>query len=685
MKDFERFAIQHLPLENLEKWAVPAGNHFVVIWQGAVPLGHCWIEKDRIPDSNTLKHQFSKSIQPALKFYINLQNPASPGEWLQWLESGAFTALSKVLAPAMAGTSPDSTSQAKGVSVIVCTHNRSNSLLKCISSLMQSTDPDFECIVVDNAPSDELTLETVRQFPGVRYVRELRKGLDIARNTGVRNATREIIAFADDDVEVDPGWIVQLKNSFADPLTMAITGQVFPIELETRSQYIFERYWGFNKGYVPTLFDRQFYTGHLKHGVPVWDIGAGANMAFRKEVFDLVGLFDERLEAGAAGCSGDSEFWYRVLAEGWNCRYLPSLIVYHRHRRTPEELRRQLYLYARGHACALMVQYEKYRNKGELTRFFRLLPKAMLQRAFAHLKHSHWRNLGSVWREARGTAAGWLYYYRSGRDPGYSRPFLPAPHLRRDNTPGMESLVSVIIPCFNHGSLLSEAIRSAESQSYPVVEIVVVDDGSTENIQAICEPHSGVRYIRTGHVGVSAARNLGIACSKGDFLVFLDADDILYPDAISTNLQYFKKMPWLAYVSGGHDKIDSHGNLLPSEGPYDKPDDNYCSLLLGNYIGMQSNVMYRRELFFSFHFDPSLRAAEDYDLNLEIARYYPVLGHAEKIAAYRIHDLNTSRDLGMMLHGVLKVLDRQKKNLRNEREKEALNKGKTNWKKYYTS
>src|SRR5438034_287760 len=87
---------------------------------------------------------------------------------------------------------------------------------------------------------------------------------------------------------------------------------------------------------------REFYTfAGRDRGVPVWRIGCGANMAFRRAAFAKVGLFDTRLGAGASGCSEDSELWYRLLATGGVCHYEPSAVVYHYHRSDWSSLRRQ--------------------------------------------------------------------------------------------------------------------------------------------------------------------------------------------------------------------------------------------------------------------------------------------------------------------------------------------------------
>ncbi|WP_199312572.1 glycosyltransferase family 2 protein [Microcoleus sp. FACHB-672] len=109
-------------------------------------------------------------------------------------------------------------------------------------------------------------------------------------------------------------------------------------------------------------------------GVPAWEVGAGANMAIRRKAFDLVGNFDERLGAGAAGCSEDSEFWYRLLAEGWVCRYESASVVYHYHRSDSETLKHQMYHYWRGYVTALLVQFARYKHWGNLRRLFVNLP-----------------------------------------------------------------------------------------------------------------------------------------------------------------------------------------------------------------------------------------------------------------------------------------------------------------------
>src|SRR5688500_2053614 len=101
-----------------------------------------------------------------------------------------------------------------------------------------------------------------------------------------------------------------------------------------------------------------------------------------------------------------------------------------------------------------------------------------------------------------------------------------------------KGLVSVVIPCYNHGAYLPEAVASVQSQNYPSLEIIVIDDGSTDNTKAVAAGLTGITYFYQPNQGLSAARNAGIRHSKGEFLLFLDADDWLLPEAIETNVKY---------------------------------------------------------------------------------------------------------------------------------------------------
>jgi glycosyltransferase involved in cell wall biosynthesis len=244
------------------------------------------------------------------------------------------------------------------------------------------------------------------------------------------------------------------------------------------------------------------------------------------------------------------------------------------------------------------------------------------------------------------------------------------------------SLVSVIIPCYNHGHYLPVAIESVLQQTHPIVEIIVVDDGSTDNTCQVAQRYTQVKYISQKNKGLSASRNTGIKNCSGDWIIFLDADDWLYPDAIETNLHYLRQNEQAAFVSGSYDNVDEAKNII-AECKVEINANHYQHFLHYNYVGMISTVLYRRWIFDEFLFDETLKACEDYDLYLKIARKYPVIHHTEKIAAYRKHSSNMSLDFEVMLASALSVLQRQKDLLQTSAETEAYKRGQLFWRRYY--
>jgi GT2 family glycosyltransferase len=262
------------------------------------------------------------------------------------------------------------------ISVAVCTRNRPADLERCLASLHRSAEAPGEIIVVDNAPEGGATRDVTARFPGVRYVPEPQAGLSAARNTALEHARCEIVAFTDDDAIVDPAWIGHMRRAFTDPRVMVVTGLVLPAELETRAQLIFEQKLAyFHLGYRERVFDESYFERLRNKGVHTWSVGAGANMAIRRQACDLGYRFDTRLGPGVfGGCGEDSEYWYGLLAGGWHCVYNPAAIVYHHHRRDLDALRTLMRQYMKGHVGSLLLQYRKYRHRGNLRRLVFGLP-----------------------------------------------------------------------------------------------------------------------------------------------------------------------------------------------------------------------------------------------------------------------------------------------------------------------
>jgi glycosyltransferase involved in cell wall biosynthesis len=245
--------------------------------------------------------------------------------------------------------------------------------------------------------------------------------------------------------------------------------------------------------------------------------------------------------------------------------------------------------------------------------------------------------------------------------------------------------VSIVITTFNHTRFLGEAIESALRQTSPPCEVIVVDDGSTDDPASVVTRYPQVQLIRQINQGLAAARNTGWRAAGGRYVVFLDADDRLMPEALASNLKCFAERPECGFVYAGFRYIDVTGRHLGSPTPKLIGEDPYESFLRGNCVTMHATVMYRRECLAEVGgFDIALSRCEDYDLYLRLARHYAIAARVDCIAEYRQHDENMTRDIPRMLDTILLVMRRQRPYLRDHAQwKTALRAGMRDWKSIY--
>jgi glycosyltransferase involved in cell wall biosynthesis len=209
------------------------------------------------------------------------------------------------------------------------------------------------------------------------------------------------------------------------------------------------------------------------------------------------------------------------------------------------------------------------------------------------------------------------------------------------------TLVSVVIPCHNYGHFLREAIDSALAQTHPDIELIVVDYDSTDDTDRIVAAYSDATYLRRSSQTYGAARNDGLAASGGEFVVFLDADDKLVPDAVESSLACLRARPDCAFAYGHFRPFDVSGpadyRLGGSPGCLDE-DDPYSWMLRRNSALRGSGaVLYRRDLLEAVGgYAPELVTAEDIDLNMRLARSHPICCNDRVVLEQRIHESTVS-------------------------------------------
>lgn len=230
-------------------------------------------------------------------------------------------------------------------------------------------------------------------------------------------------------------------------------------------------------------------------------------------------------------------------------------------------------------------------------------------------------------------------------------------------------LVSVVVPCYNSARFLAETLESALDQTYPRVEIVVIDDGSSDETAAIARSYP-VHYILQTNRGISAARNAGIRRSRGKYILFLDHDDRLLPEAIETGVKLLEDHPECAMAVGEHTYIGADGSTIGHSEKRAAGRDHYRMLLQHNFIETPCSALHRRSaLLSSGFFNESVQGAEDHELYLRTARQSPLIAHEATVAEYRLHGANTSRNAEGMLRVSHRVLEMEVPHLRGDQEK----------------
>jgi len=250
----------------------------------------------------------------------------------------------------------------------------------------------------------------------------------------------------------------------------------------------------------------------------------------------------------------------------------------------------------------------------------------------------------------------------------------------------MTDPVAVVIPTYNHSRFLADAIASVERQTFPAAEIIVVDDGSTDHPEHVVAKFPGVRFIRQDNKGLAAARNTGLSAASSDKVIFLDADDLLAPDAIESGLACFSNHLDAGFVYGAHRMVNAQGAPMSKVKFEEIGPDPFVSFLKGNCIGMHATVLYdRQRLVACGGFNETLRRCEDYDLYLRLGFKHPVASHPTLVAYYRWHGANMSSDIMEMLNWVLRVQGAFAERARQDPTRSrAFDEGREIWRTYYS-
>jgi GT2 family glycosyltransferase len=336
-----------------------------------------------------------------------LQHDDADSAELQW--SSDIAELKNCLVEALS-IEELATTKPASVSIVVATCDRPDDLHRCVASLQrQRTKRHVEIIVVDNRPDSGKTPPVVAAFRRVRLIREKRPGLSYARNAGFAASKNELVVCTDDDVIAPVDWLEKILAPFSRNDVMLVTGNVFPAELESSSQLQFENYGGLGRGFERREFNREWFDSFRRKAVPTWEIGATANAAMRAKIFrdPNIGLLDEALGAGMpTGCSEDTYLFYKILLARHTIVYEPSAFVWHQHRATEHELRRQIFSYSKGHVAYHLTTFLRDRDARGLVRVLAELPRHHLRQLWEFVGGNCERSFPTLVLEVAGNLLG---------------------------------------------------------------------------------------------------------------------------------------------------------------------------------------------------------------------------------------------------------------------------------------
>ena len=241
-------------------------------------------------------------------------------------------------------------------------------------------------------------------------------------------------------------------------------------------------------------------------------------------------------------------------------------------------------------------------------------------------------------------------------------------------------LVSIVIPVYNTEKFVKECIESALNKTYRQIEVIVVDDGSTDNSLKIIKKFSDqIKVISKPNGGTASALNLGIKEMNGDWLKWLSADDLLYPNAIQDLIDEAKKLDDMTncILYSNYDIIDSNGKILRQfiEPNYNSMDSfELNTILLDHYIGNATTSLIHKSAFERFGmFDESVGFAEDYELWLRFCILYKCRLHLvpKILGKYRIHETQiTAKKMDKALNNANEI----RRHILNQLDKEELEK-----------
>lgn len=207
-------------------------------------------------------------------------------------------------------------------------------------------------------------------------------------------------------------------------------------------------------------------------------------------------------------------------------------------------------------------------------------------------------------------------------------------------------LVSVIMPVYNPGRFLDAAILSIRTQTLTDLELILIDDGSTDGSDQVLRRHAAadrrISVIGVPHAGVATALNRGLAAASADLVARMDADDEALPDRLERQVAALETLPDVAVLGSGMETIDAEDRVVGKAVPFTDPAMIREGLLHANHLHHPTVIMRRNIVLEAGGYRPAFTASEDYDLWLRLSEHYDLGNLPDILLRYRVHDAQAS-------------------------------------------
>ncbi len=526
------------------------------------------------------------------------------------------------------------------VSVIIPAYNGDRYIVQAVESVISQTYTNWEIIIVDDGSTDDTCQVLQPYLDRIRYVYQQNQGVAAARNCGIREAQGQLIAFLDqDDFLLSDKLAAQVALFDAQP-SLGIVNSGWRI-VQEQGESIFDiKLWE----NLPDL--------DLKTWVVYMPILPSA-MMFSRQWLERVGGFDSQYDS-----VDDADLVLRLALSGCEAAWLPQVTVCYRQHGQNVSIQRAL-----KQANLFIILKQNLFSRADLPEEIRKLEKPAFYEALtwmawqlyysgypAEMTEYLQKSLDYTPYSLTLTIVDWVKRltgisntYGCPIDGIALRKLLEWKQLMASILPARKVRVSVVIPTYNCAPYIGRAVKSAIDQTYQDWEIIVIDDGSTDNTCQVLAPYLDlIQYIYQENQGAAIARNHGCELAKGEFLAFLDADDFFMPEKLQKQVACFDADPTLDLVQTGWLMVGKKDEGIYGVQPWQStPKLDLETLILYKSVFL-SAIMMRRKLWEHLGgFDPRFSTTEDLDFVLRLAlKGCKSVWLQEVLTCYRQHDNN---------------------------------------------